>query len=366
MRLTERAERVSHIPKNLYFRHVDRVDAYAGEAPEDGCRALSGHLERTGLVGSVSPGSCPGTYRVAYALAARPLVSILIPNKDAATVLRRCLDSIAERTTYPNYEVIVIENNSADASTFAYYDALAEAGKVHVIRWPGPFTFSEINNFGAKAARGDYLLFLNNDIEVITPDWIEQMLMYAQREDVGAVGAKLYYPDGRVQHAGVIVGVLGVGYHGFSGFSHDAQGYMCRLQVPVDLSAVTAACMLVRRNVFDEAEGFDPALAIAFNDVDLCLRIGEMRKRIVFTPYAEMYHHESYSRGSDEDTPEKHARFLREIAFFQSRWRKFLVQGDPYYHESLTLSHGGFFVEPVKRPYAAIFLREEGSDAGPA
>ena len=255
-----------------------------------------------------------------------------------------CLESIAQITSYPSYEIVLIDNGSESPETFRYYDKLRETGRVRLLRYSEPFNYAAINNYAVKEAKGDYLLFLNNDTEVISPDWIEQMLTYSCRKDIGAVGAKLYYPDGSIQHAGVILGIGGIAGHAHKFFSRASRGYFNRLRIVQNLSAVTAACMMVRRDVFDEAGGFDESFSHAFNDVDICMKIRQKGYLIVFTPYAELYHHESKTRGY-ENTAEKQERFRRASELFRQKWGHILEQGDPYYNPNLTLEKEDFSIK---------------------
>lgn len=346
LRLTEKAKTIVHIPRILYYwrSHADSVASDVSAKPyalDAAKRALAEHLERIGLEGEVTDSKIPSIYHIKYRIRNRGRVSILIPNKDHKDDLEICIESIRDVTTYEDWEIIVIENNSTEKRTFRYYQELQQDSRIRVVEWKGEFNYSAINNFGAQYARGEYLLLLNNDMEIITPDWLEQMIMYAQREDVGAVGCMLYYPDDTVQHAGVIVGIGHTAGHAFKFLRRGECGYMSRMTLVQNYSAVTAACMMMRRRVWDEVGGLDEAYRVAFNDADLCLRIREAGYLIVFTPYAELYHYESKSRGF-EDTPEKQRRLDGEIRRFRSRWRKLLEEGDPYYNPNLTLSAEDF------------------------
>ena len=346
LRLTEKASCIVHIPKILYFwRSHEASTASSIEAKPytlvAAKKALSEHLDRIGLKGEVLDARIPSTYRIQYELNGQPLVSILIPNKDHRVDLQKCVDSIREKSTYSNWEIIIIENNSTEQETFDYYDLLEKDERIHVVRWENEFNFSAINNFGAQHARGEHLLLLNNDVEVITSDWLEQMLMFSQRKDVGAVGAMLYYPDDTVQHAGVILGIGGVGGHAHKYFKRGDYGYMSRMAIVQNYSAVTAACLMLRREVWDQVQGLDESFKVAFNDVDFCMRIRKAGYLIVWTPFAELYHYESKSRGL-EDTPEKQKRFEGEVLRFQARWAKELAAGDPYYNPNLSLEKEDF------------------------
>ncbi|MCD7826539.1 MAG: glycosyltransferase [Clostridiaceae bacterium] len=350
LRLTEQADRIVHVPMMLYFwrSHPASVASDINSktyAIDAGKRAVLSHLERCGLKGSVeSSWAFPTIYNVKYELQGNPKVSIIIPNKDNEEMLSRCLSSITEKSTYSNYEIIVVENNSTEENTFRYYDTLKSNPKIRVLYYKEEgFNYARINNYAVENAEGDYVLFLNNDIEIITPEWIEEMLMYAQREDVGAVGAKLYYPDNTIQHAGVIVGLgedrcAGSVHHRFS---RDDVGYIGRLCYAQDFSAVTAACMAVSKKIFQSVEGFDERFAVAYNDVDLCMKFREAGYLNVWTPCAEAYHYESVSRGYDS-APEKRECFQKEVKLFKEKWQKQIDAGDPYYNRNLTLDAPDF------------------------
>ena len=304
-------------------------------AYEAGKKAIEQHLKRCGVMAKVSKTENLGFYRVKYQQEGNPVVSILIPNKDQKETLDQCLKSIEEHTDYENYEIIIIENNSTEKETFEYYKQIRNP-KIRVIEWKDEFNYSAINNYGVRNAKGEYLLFLNNDIEVIHSDWLREMLSNCQREEVGAVGAKLYYPDNTVQHAGVIVGIGGVAGSVFVGLKRGYTGYMHRASIQQNLSAVTAACMMVKKPVFEEVGGFEEKLKVAFNDIDLCMKERAAGKKVVFTPYAELYHYESKSRGM-EDTPEKQFRFEKETKHFEEKWGEQMSKGDPYYNPNLSL-----------------------------
>lgn len=352
LRLTEQAQHIVHIPIFLYYWRIHKKSASSelSEKPqvvEAGRRAVSEHLKRVGLRGTVEDSAILSTYHIQYEIAGQPLVSILIPNKDHISDLDKCIRSIIGKSTYPNWEIIIIENNSTEAATFDYYKKLsAEDSRIRTVFWDGEFNYSDINNFGAQFAQGEHLLLLNNDTEVITPDWIEQMLMFSQRTDVGAVGAMLYFPDDTVQHAGVILGISGMSGHSHKHLPRGGRGYFGRASIAQELSAVTAACCMIRREVWEQVGGLDTAFKVAFNDVDLCMRIRQAGYRVIWTPYAELYHYESKSRGY-EDTPEKQARFKEEAHRFRSRWTAELAAGDPCYNPNLTLRREDFsFKDP--------------------
>jgi GT2 family glycosyltransferase len=286
-------------------------------------------LQRRGIPAQVLSTDRLNTYRVKFELTDTPLVSILIPCRDGMELLRQCLTSIHEKTTYPFYEIIIIDN---DSSTQEMKDFLASV-RYQVVPFHGPFNFSRINNFAARHATGDYLIFLNSDTRVISGEWVSALLEFAQQKDIGIAGAKLYYPDGRIQHAGVILGLHGVSGHSHRNLAGSSRGYFNALHVTRNCSAVTAACMMVRREVYDLVGGFDEQIAVSYNDVDLCLRVREAGFRIVWTPYAELYHHEMVVRGHTIDP--------KEVDCMKARWGQALLH-DPYYNENLAL-HGEDF-----------------------
>ena len=346
LRTTELADKIVHIPQILYHwrSHSESTAQSQGNKSytfDAGVKALSDYLRRNGLEGEVTYNLQFGFYHINYKLTATPLVSIIIPNYEHLDDLRRCMESIFSLTSYQNYEIVIVENNSKTDEIFAYYRELQEKHGVRIVTWEREFNYSAINNYAVRAAKGDVLLFLNNDTKIISPDWIEQLLQYAQRDDVGAVGAKLYYEDDTIQHGGVILGFLGIAGHSFSRLSKEDPGYMGRAMVAQNVSAVTAACLMMKKKLFEELGGFDESLEVAFNDIDLCLKIRQAGKLIVYNPYAELYHLESISRGF-EDTKEKQARFFSEIDYFNSKWKKELLAGDPYYNPHLDLEQTPF------------------------
>ncbi len=278
--------------------------------------------------------------RISYSLSSSPLISILIPNKDHINELSACLDSIS-KSTYTNYEIIIIENNSTEKETFSFYNQITLNKKIKILTWSKSFNYSSINNYGTEHASGDYFIFLNNDTKIISPSWIEEMLMYAQRPDVGIVGSLLLYPDNTIQHAGGIIGIQGIAGHSHKDLPASSPGYFNRICLAQDLSCVTAACMMVKKQVFNNIGGFDESLKVAFNDIDLCLSVRSLNKLVVYTPYAKLYHFESKSRGI-ENTPEKKARFRSEIEIFRKKWSDILQAGDPYYNRNLTLLYEDF------------------------
>ena len=340
-RCTFFAKKIKHISKILYHwrMHQNSVAAnpeskmYAYEA---GKRAIEYNLEQYGLKGTVAHREYLGFYNVKYDVTDSPKVSIIIPNKDERDTLKTCIDSILEKSTYTNYEIVVVENNSTTEEIFEYYKGIEKNDKVKVVRWEKEFNYSAINNFGINNSDGEYVILLNNDTEIITKDWIEEMLGVCQRSDVGIVGAKLYYPDDTVQHAGVVVGLGGIAGHIMNGIDRNEPGYMMKALIKQDVSAVTAACLMVKRSVFDEVGGLEEELKVAFNDVDFCLKVREKGYMIVYNPDVELYHYESKSRGM-EDTPEKIARFGSEIDYMRKKWNDVLEHGDPFYNKNFSL-----------------------------
>ncbi len=347
LRCVDETRQIVHVPQVLYHwrSHQDSTaenpesKLYAFEA---GKRAIGEHLKRNHISATVEDREHFGFYKVTYDLEEEPLVSVIIPNKDAAEDLRTCIESIEQKSTYQNLEYIIVENNSVTKEIFDYYKELEETNpRVKVCYYEGGFNYSKINNFGVPYAKGEYLLFLNNDTELLAPDSIRDMLSICMQDRVGVVGAKLLYPDDSVQHAGVIVGLGGVAGHCFLGIDREEAGYFARALCTQNYSAVTAACMMSRRSVFEEVGGFTEELAVAFNDIDYCLKTLEAGKMVVFSPEALLRHYESKSRGSDQ-TPEKMARFQGEMERFNNRWMEFQQKGDPFYNPNLTLSREAF------------------------
>lgn len=350
LRLTDRARHVVHVPKLLYYwrSHPGSTASditakpYAIEAAKG---AVADHLRRHGYehFQITSTRAFETIFKIRYQIIGDPMISIIIANRDHAADLKRCITSILERSTYENYEIIVVENGSSSPEIFDYYEELKEEPKVKLVVFERDFNYSAVNNLGASHAKGEYLLFLNNDTQVITVNWLEELLMYAQREDVGAVGGKLYYGNKTIQHAGV---VLGLGAHRTAGHSHYGQhrdnlGYMGRLCYAQDVSAVTGACLLVKRELFQEVGGLDESFAISLNDVDFCLKLRQKGYLNVFTPFAELYHFESLSRGLD-DQGEKAQRYERESQQFREKWKDVLAAGDPYYNPNFSLDRSDF------------------------
>ncbi|SHK15575.1 glycosyltransferase family 2 protein [Hespellia stercorisuis] len=347
LRCTEATKNIYHIPKIIYHWRAHK-DSTAGDpasklyAFEAGAKAIQAHYDRVGVDAAVYQTDIFGNYRSEYHLKNTPLISIIIPNKDHVEELKKCIDSIEEKSKYLNREYVIVENNSENPETFAYYESLKrEKENVTVLTWDGTFNYSAINNYGAGQAAGDYYLFLNNDTEMISENGLEELLGRCMREDVGVVGARLYYEDRTIQHAGVVIGLGGVAGHVFVDFRDDTPGYFSRIVCAQEYSAVTAACMMVSKEVFEQVQGFDEKLAVAYNDIDFCLRVGAAGKRVVYNPFAEFYHYESKSRGAD-DTVENKARFEQEESYFLDRWKNLIEQGDPYYNPNLTLIYGDY------------------------
>lgn len=346
LRCTEKAEHIVHIPKVLYHWRCHAQSTSENPesklyAFENGCKAVKAHYDRIGIPAEVEQGPFYGMYRTHYLWKEQPLVSILIPNKDHVADLKKCMDSIEEKSTYRNFEFIIVENNSTEEETFAYYKEIEKRDNVRVLYYKEDFNYSRINNFGTKEANGEYVLLLNNDTEMIEPDSIKEMLDVCMRPDVGIVGAKLIFEDNTIQHAGVIIGFGGVAGHAFIGQDRDDNGYFSRIISVQDLSAVTAACLMVRRSVFDEVEGLNEDFKVAFNDIDFCLKVRKAGYLVVYNPYAQFYHYESKSRGQ-EDSADKVARFQQEIGLFGERWGELLENGDSYYNPNLTLDKADF------------------------
>lgn len=343
-----RFEHVAHVLYHWRVHPGSTADGSADSKPyaiEAGRLALQRHFDSLGVHGTVEESETPFVYRMRYALPEpAPLVSIVIPTKDHVETLDACVTSIAQKATYANYEIVLVENNSEAPETFAYYETLPERvaaasggkGTARVEWWSGEFNYSQIINFGVKHAKGDYLLLLNNDTEVITPDFIEEMMGYLQRPDAGVVGAKLYFADHLVQHAGILVGVRGALAHANQDFSAKREGYLARAVRPGNFSAVTGACQMVRRDVFEQVGGYNEEFAVGFNDADFCLRVWEAGYRTILTTYAELYHYEFTSRGREEANEEKMRRWKREQALFMQRWPEFFLSGDPWLGPNLS------------------------------
>lgn len=350
-RCTEKAGEVLHVPEILYHWRTHKASTADNPASkmyafEAGKRAIEAHLERTGTKGEVSHTQDLGFYRVKYPVQGKPLVSVIIPNKDEKETLQTCLEMLEKNTGYQNFEIIIVENNSTTDEIFRYYKELSGNRKIHLLRWGKEFNYSAINNFAAAHAKGEYLLFLNNDVKSINPDWLEEMLGVCQRPEVGGVGAKLIYPDNTIQHAGCVIGMGGIAGHMFVDMPADRTGYLHKASLLQDMSAVTAACLLMKKEVFEQAGGFTEELAVAFNDVDLCLKVRKNGYLIVYDPYAKLYHMESKTRGA-EDSKEKVRRFQTEIEYMRCHWIDILKDGDPCYNKNLSLTKWNYSLKPI-------------------
>ena len=350
LRLTDAAKNVVHVPKALYYWRSHAGSVASGiEAKTYAINAAKGaiaeHLRSHGYDNFeiTSTRAFETIFRISYEIIGTPKVSIVIANKDHVEDLERCISSILERTSYLNYEIIIVENNSETKEIFEYYESLKKYKNIQVVTFKGEFNYSAVNNLGVKHATGDYILLLNNDTQVISINWIEELLMFAQREDVGAVGAKLYYGDKTVQHAGV---VLQLGAHRTAGHIHcrqgrDSIGYMGKLCYAQNVSAVTAACLLVSKAKYEEVGGLDENFRVALNDVDFCLKLREKGYLNIFTPYSELYHYESISRGSDLEGANL-ARLDKEAEDFKTKWKEVLDKGDPYYNPNFSLDNNDY------------------------
>ncbi len=352
LRLTTKAEKVCHVPKALYYWRSHKASVaqdinaktYAIDAAK---RAVHDHIQAVyGMDAKVeSTRAFPTIFRIRYPILEKPLISIVIPNKDHMEDLSRCVESIVNKSTYPNYEIIVVENNSETKEIFDYYKALEHNERIRIVKYEGDFNYSRINNFGVSFANGKYVLLLNNDMKIITREWMEELLMYAQRPDVAAVGGKLYYADNSIQHAGI---VIGLGAHRAAGHTHYKDdkmhlGYMGRLCYAQDVTAVTGACLLVEKDQYDEVGGLDETFSVAFNDVDFCLKLRKAGYLNVFTPFCELFHYESKTRGMEEG--EKLKRFQNEVALFREKWKTELEAGDPYFNPNFSLDYSDYTIK---------------------
>ena len=350
-RCTEEAEKIVHIAKILYHWRVHQASTadnptskmYAFDA---GKRAIEAHLQRIGAKAEVSHTKDLGFYRVKYQVQGNPKVSIVIPNKDEKETLKKCLESIWQKTTYSNYEIILVENNSTTREIRDYYQELDGKNGVRVVYWDKEFNYSAINNFGISYAKGEYILCLNNDITVISPEWMEELLANCQRPEVGIVGARLYYPDNTIQHAGIVLGMGGCAGSLFVGLARSRGGYLHKAALQQDLSAVTAACFMVKKEAFEKVGGFEEKLAVAFNDVDFCLKVRHAGYLVVYDPYARLYHMESKTRGA-ENNEVKVRRFQREIEYMRCNWIDILKNGDPNYNKNLSLTKWNYSLRPL-------------------
>ena len=379
LRMSEHSRKIAHVAKILYHWRTHQGSTalnpeskmYAYDA---GARAIRAHYARVLpeiQIERIENGYTLGMYHTVFKFDEYPLISVIIPNKDHTDDLDKAIRSMIEKGTWPNLEFIVVENNSTEEKTWEYYKKIEkEYSQVKVVYYDGIFNYAKINNFGVRHARGEYYLFMNNDVELIEPDSLKEMMGYGQRNDVGAVGCRLLYEDNTLQHAGVILGIGGIAGHAFIGLRSEGETYLNRAMLTQDMSAVTAAVMLVNKEVFEKVEGFDERFAVAFNDIDICMKIREGKKLIVYAPYACFHHYESKSRGA-EDTPEKIERFNREIGLFNLKWEQNILNGDPYYNQNLSVKDGLFNIrnienEKIGQPYYSLemrnFLKDKAKD----
>ncbi len=346
-RCIEKAKEIKHIPKILYHWRMHEKSVAGNPASkmyayDAGKRAIEAHLKRQGIEADVEMTDLWGMYHVTYKVKGDPLLSIIIPNKDHTEDLDKCIESIFQKSSYTNFEILIVENNSILPETFTYYQKITEKyANVRVLYWEKGFNYAAINNYGTEAAKGEYILFLNNDTELISPNGLAEMLGCCMQQNVGAVGAKLLYGDGTVQHAGVVIGFGGYAGHVNTNIPRNDCGYMNRAVINCDYSAVTGACLMTKKDLFRQVGGFDERFVVACNDVDYCLKLREKDQWIVYNAFAEWYHYESKSRGY-EDTPEKQKRFRGEVALFQKKWKNILEMGDPFYNPNFSLSLAPF------------------------
>jgi GT2 family glycosyltransferase len=335
----EKIEKIEHVGRILFHR----ASSLALQPSEDYASIVRQSFAERHCLAQVTPGRVANSARVMWPVPSpQPLVSLLVPTRDGVEILKPCVDAILERTDYRHFELFILDNQSSCASTLAYMEDVEKRdARVKVLRWDHDFNYSAINNFGAQHANGDIIGLINNDVEPVNGKWLTEMVSQASRPEIGCVGAKLYYPNGTVQHGGVILGLGGVAGHAHRFFQQDEEGYAGRLQLVQNLTAVTAACLLLRREVFEKVGGLNEIdLTVAYNDVDLCLKVHELGLRNLWTPYAELYHHESISRG-DDNTPKKRARALKEARYMREQWGP-LLDNDPAYNPNLTLVHEDF------------------------
>lgn len=338
-RISEKTRKIEHLQKILYHELYEKEDTTLPIDVVDEKSIISKHLQRMGLeFENIEDGKFKGQYHVNYKIKGNPKVSIVIPNMDHIEDLSKCIESIL-KSTYFNYEIVIVENNSKQKATFEYYEKISSKYKqIKIAKFEiNYFNYSAIVNFGVENATGEYVILLNNDIEIISEDWIEQMLMYAQRPDVGICGAKLYFSDRTIQHAGVTIGTRGLAGHRFREMGEEEYNDRDYINIVQDLSAVTAACFMVRKQLYIDLLGFDEKLAVAFNDVDFCLKVRTAKYLIVYNPFVEAYHYESKSRGEDTENSEKQKRFAKEYELFVKRWSKTIAKGDPYYNRNYRL-----------------------------
>jgi glycosyltransferase involved in cell wall biosynthesis len=341
------AGQIVHISRVLYHWRIHPGSTASGGVDKPyalnaGERAINEHLQRRGSNGAVEPLPDLRMYRVRYQLPmSLPLVSLIVPTRNGVHLIRQCVESILSKTSYPNYEIIIVDNGSDDLETLRYFESIQADSRVRIFLDDRPFNYSGLVNSACAVASGSVIGLINNDVEVISPNWLSEMVSHALRPEVGAVGARLWYPNGTLQHAGVILGIRGVAGHAHRYLKRYQNGYFARASLIQSYCAVTAACLVIRKDVFKKVGGFNEALQVAFNDIDFCLRVREAGFRNIYTPYAELYHHESVTRGHDDDTPEKRLRFSNESTYMKQLWGH-LLANDPAYSVNLTLEHQDF------------------------
>ena len=340
LRVSEKSKNICHIPKVLV--HI-LEGKYKFNSNRDK-KAISDHLNRIGLKGIVKDGLVSETYKIDYEIKENPLISIIIPNHNHKKDLEICINSIREKSTYTNYEILIVENHSTEEDLFEYYKELETDSRIKILKYTDEFNYASVNNFAVKESKGDYLILLNNDVEILTPSWIEELLMYAQRDDVGVVGVKLYYPDDTIQHIGFICGILDNGVHHLRYFSKNVSGYANNLSIVQNLSAVTGACIMTSKKKYLEVNGLDEQFKIAFNDIDYCIKLRDNGYLVVFNPFVEGIHNECTTRGND-DTKEKQDLFLKEKTLFLSKWKDYK---EIYYNQNLSLDDYNFSIKAFK------------------
>jgi len=353
LRVLERLDpqEIVHIDKILYhWRAFEGSTAFDPDAKtyttDAGLSALKDYFIQKNVDAEVAKGMVPNTYKVTYPIEHnQPLVSLIIPTRDGYNILSKCIDSILKKTSYQNYEILIVDNQSSDSKTLAYFNILRQKyDNINILKYNKKFNYSAINNFAVAQVKGEYIGLLNNDVEIISDHWLTEMVQHALRDDIGAVGAKLYYDDDRIQHAGVVLGIGGVAGHSHKYFKKNSHGYFSRLSITQNYSAVTSACLVVKKSLYEEAGGMNEKdLTVAFNDVDFCLKIRELGYRNLWTPYVELYHHESVTRGT-EDSKAKVIRFNKEKAYMLQRW-KGVLNTDPCYNSNLTRIHENFTIK---------------------
>ncbi|MEK6673909.1 MAG: glycosyltransferase, partial [Nitrospirota bacterium] len=362
LRVVEKTQKIAHIPKVLYHWRSHSLSA-AGDAMvkmyayDSAKRALKEHIQRLGFEGDICDGPFLGLYRTKYHLETSPLVTIIIPTKDHVVFLKKCIESILTRSTYDNYTILIVDNQSSQEETFRYFTDIKDNPRVKIIRYDKPFNYSSMNNYAVRHADTEYIIFLNNDTEVISPDWIESMLEFVQRSDVGAAGALLLYPDNTIQHAGTIIGLYNDIGNPFHKMHRDSIGYFGRNRIAQNLSAVTGACLMTKKSVFDEVGGFDEEYHHAYSDIDFCMKIRKSGYLVVYTPYAQLYHHKPVTTGAN-DTLKKHKYVIDGMELFHKKWRNTIIKGDPYYNPNLTLLSEYFSIKKIPE------LIGDNADAG--